>query len=83
MKPFFREAVNVLMEKMGGFCAVFAGNDTEGYRFIIGKKGGDARIASNVLRERFGARGGGKPVMVQGSVTATEESLREVLAELG
>ena len=30
-----------------------------------------------------GARGGGKPVMVQGSVTATEESLREALSELG
>ena len=78
-----REAVNVLMEKMGGFCAVFAGNDTEGYRFIIGKKGGDARLASSILRERFGARGGGKPVMVQGSVAATEKSLRAVLAELG
>jgi alanyl-tRNA synthetase len=77
-----REAVNALMEKMEGFCAVFAGNDTEGYCFIIGKKGGDARIASNILREKFGARGGGKPVMVQGSVTATEESLRAVLAEL-
>ncbi len=76
-----REAVNSLMEKKSGYCGVFAGSDSEGYRFIIGKKGGDARIASNILREKFGARGGGKPVMVQGSVKATERALRDLFAE--
>ena len=72
-----REAVNSLMKKRGGYCAVFAGSDTEGYRYIIGTRDGDARLAAALLKEKFGARGGGKPVMVQGSVKASEKEIRE------
>ena len=77
-----REAVNGLVEKKSGYCAVFAGSDAEGYRFIIGKRDGDARLASTLLRERFGARGGGKPAMVQGSVQASERELRDTFEDL-
>ncbi len=75
-----REAVNSLMKKRGGYCAVFAGSDTEGYRYIIGKREGDARLAAALLKEKFGARGGGKPVMVQGSVKAAEKEIRDTFA---
>lgn len=77
-----REAVNALMERRNGYCAVFAGDDKKGYRFIIGKRGGDARLASGLLKEKFGARGGGKPVMVQGSVLAKEQDIRAAFNEL-
>ena len=68
------------MKKRGGYCAVFAGSDTEGYRYIIGKREGDARLAAALLKEKFGARGGGKPVMVQGSVKAAEKEIRDTFA---
>ncbi|MDO4803994.1 MAG: alanyl-tRNA editing protein [Lachnospiraceae bacterium] len=70
-----REAVNKLVVKRSGYCAVFAGDDASGYRFIIGIRDGDARLASGLLKERFGAKGGGKPAMVQGSVQAAREDL--------
>ena len=65
-----RNAVNSLVEKRNGYCGVFVGSDAAGYRYVIGKRGGDARELGNILRERFGARGGGRPEMVQGSVMA-------------
>ena len=70
-----RSAVNALVQKRNGFCGVFVGNDKDGYRYVIGKRGGDARTINNKLRERFGARGGGKPEMVQGSVAASRSDI--------
>lgn len=73
-----RGAVNNLVEKTSGFCGIFVGNTEEGYKYIIGKKGGDARQFSKILNEKYGARGGGQPSMVQGSVKAPEEEIREL-----
>ena len=65
-----RKTVNMLAEEHAGFCGMFAGNDSEGYRYIIasGKDGGDARTVAQLLREKFGAKGGGSNLMVQGSI---------------
>ena len=73
-----RSAVNSLVQKKNGFCGVFVGSDADGYRYVIGKQGGDARVINNELREKYGARGGGKPEMVQGSVAASRVDI-EVL----
>jgi alanyl-tRNA synthetase len=59
---------------------VFAGSDEEAqYRYIIGSRTMDAREMQKILREKFGAKGGGKPVMIQGSVCAGEAQIREIL----
>ena len=76
-----RSAVNSLVQKKSGFCGVFAGSDADGYRYVIGKQGGDARVINNVLREKFGARGGGKPEMVQGSVTASRADIEALFGK--
>ena len=76
-----RSAVNSLVQKRDGFCGVFAGNDKDGYRYVIGKRGGDARDINNELREKFGARGGGKPEMVQGSVTALRADIEALFGK--
>jgi alanyl-tRNA synthetase len=77
-----QNAVNELVKKHSGYCGVFSGNNGS-YRFIIGIEGGDARLASSALREKFGARGGGSAQMVQGSVNgASEEELRNCLVQL-
>lgn len=71
-----RNAVNAMTAAHTGYCGIFNGNDTDGYSYIIGIQNGDARELNTLLREKYGARGGGKPAMVQGSVKATAEELR-------
>ena len=77
-----RNTVNSLCEKYKGYCCVFSGSDGDGYRFIIGSAGLDCRKAASLLREQFGAKGGGTAPMVQGSVAASQESLRGTLQGL-
>lgn len=74
-----RNAVNRLVEQHAGICGIFAGNDAEGYRFIIGSKNQDCRQVAAKMREMLGARGGGSAMMVQGSVAATEGQIKEQL----
>ena len=77
-----RNCVNALVEKYSGFSAFFMGNDEEGYSFIIGSKNADCNTVAAALRNKLGARGGGKPVMVQGSVKAVKSEIKEVLKEV-
>ena len=71
-----QETVNRMTEKISGYCGLFCGNDAEGYRFAVGSRKKDSREMAQILRERFGARGGGKPEMVQGSVHAAESEIK-------
>ena len=77
--PVMRNVVNKLMETHDGICGIFVGDDTEGYNFIIGSKTMNCCEAVAKLKEGLNARGGGKPQMVQGSVSATEENIKRVL----
>lgn len=77
-----RNCVNALVEKYSGFSAFFMGNDEDGYSFIIGSKNADCNTVAAALRNKLGARGGGKPVMVQGSVKAAKSEIEEVLKEV-
>lgn len=78
--PVMRNMVNRLMEQHTGICGIFAGDDTEGYNFIIGSKNINCCDLATVLRNELGARGGGKPQMIQGSVVASEDKIRTVLS---
>ena len=73
-----RELMNLVLKKGTEVCAVFAGNEESGYRYVIGSETEDVRPYSKVLKEQFDGRGGGKPVMVQGSVNGSEEAIRKV-----
>lgn len=74
-----RNAVNMLMEKHSGICGVFAGNDEEGYNYIIGSKNADCRDVAAKMRTELGAKGGGSAQMVQGTVHADKEQLMKLL----
>ena len=65
-----------MLERGASVCGVFGGNDQDGYRYVIGSKSEDVRPINQKLREQFGARGGGKPEMVQGSLTGTAEDIK-------
>lgn len=67
-----RNLINDLVPKYSGYVGVFWGNDSDGYRYIVGSSTLDCRELATVLREKFQAKGGGKAPMIQGSVVATK-----------
>lgn len=71
-----RMMMNAVMEQERFLCAVFYGNDSEGYRYVIGSKKVDLRPVTKEMNAVFEGRGGGKPAMVQGTLKGTEENLR-------
>lgn len=77
-----RRLLNRAVEKCGKLCGVFSGNDTDGYRYVIGR--GDASIdLKKMIKDintALSARGGGSSEMLQGSCTATRESIEAYFA---
>ena len=74
-----RNLINELVSKYSGYVGVFWGNDTDGYRYIVGSSVLDCREFASVLREKFGAKGGGKAPMIQGNVVASKEQIETIL----
>lgn len=76
-----RNFINRAMERCEGVCGVFVGTDENGYHYILGSRKIDLRVFSGALNERFQGKGGGKPEMVQGSLTGTAEEIRKMILE--
>lgn len=74
-----RKLAVAVMEQCGGRCAVFAGNDEQGYKYAIGETDGDLRSFTKELNKTLNGRGGGKPSFVQGSVSANKVEIEEFL----
>ncbi len=77
--PVMRNVVNELVAAHKGICGIFVGTEEEGYNFIIGSSTRDCSKIAAILREKTGARGGGSPQMIQGSIKAHESDIREIL----
>ncbi len=75
-----RDAVNELCTRYTGYCGIFVGTSETGYSFVLGSASKDCRAAAGILREAFGAKGGGSAKMIQGSVTADEAAIRTALS---
>ncbi len=76
-----RNAVNQLMEKYSGYCAVFGGDDAS-YRFVAGSKALDCSELATKLRSELGAKCGGNKVMIQGSVNGDADGIRAIFDSL-
>lgn len=74
-----RNAVNTLTETYPGYCGIFAGEEDTGYQFILGSKEKDCRELATILRSELSAKCGGSAPMIQGSVTASTESLHVLI----
>ena len=78
-----RRLLNAAVAKCGRLCGVFSGNDTDGYRYVIGR--GDPSIDLKALTKEINAalsaRGGGSSEMLQGSCTATREVIEAFFEE--
>ena len=73
-----RNQINELVGTYPGYSGIFWGNDSDGYRYIIGSTSLDCRELACVLREKFGAKGGGKAPMIQGNVIAKRAELESL-----
>ena len=76
-----RLLMNRVLEKERKLCAVFYGNDAEGYRYVIGSRTKDMRSLVKEFNAAFSGRGGGKPEMVQGTAKGSETEMREWILE--
>ncbi len=74
-----RNTVNELTKIYSGYCGIFFG-EAGNYQFILGSETRDCRKAAEYLRSEFSAKCGGSSVMIQGSVTAEPEQVRELIA---
>lgn len=74
-----REFVNLLMPRCQEAACVFNGSDAAGWRYVLGSDKEDVRPLSKALNAAFQGKGGGKPQMVQGSLTGTQEAIRALL----
>ena len=77
-----RNFINDAMAITDGVCGAFVGNDTDGYRYVMGSSKVDVRGIAKTLNERFQGRGGGKPEMVQGSLNGTQDDIGSAMKEL-
>ncbi|MBR3553111.1 MAG: hypothetical protein IKN72_06955 [Clostridia bacterium] len=75
-----REYADLLADKAADFAAVFSPGD-EKKLAVISKTGFDLAPVGALLRNRFGAKCGGRGGVLQGAVTATDDDLRALLSE--
>lgn len=77
-----RNAVNTLTGKYSGYCGIFAGDDTNGYRFIVGSVSCNCQELADRMRRELSAKGGGSAPMIQGNVAVTADTLQTMWASL-
>ena len=68
-------------EKDRVLCAVFGGNDEDGYRYVIGSRKADVRALAKEFNAAFDGKGGGRPEMVQGTANGKSSAMREWILE--
>lgn len=77
-----RNFVNGAMEKCDGICGAFIGSEKSGYHYILGSKAVDVREVSKKLNAQFNGKGGGKPQMVQGSLSGAKKAILEAVENM-
>ncbi len=71
----------LLCPKCSGTVAVFSGDDETGYKYAIGSANEDVRPLGKELNQAFQARGGGSKELVQGSMKAKQDELKQYLSD--
>ena len=68
LKDFMRYAMDSLREKHAGRIGVFCEDENGVARFLIESETEDLTVLNKALKEKYGAKGGGKPNSIQGTV---------------
>lgn len=74
-----RKFVNGAMEKCDGISGAFSKNEKGEYRYILGSRSMDVRDICKALNNEFSGKGGGKPEMVQGSLSGEKADIMNFL----
>nr|WP_317282442.1 alanyl-tRNA editing protein [uncultured Sellimonas sp.] len=77
-----RELMNRILDRGAKVCAVFLKKEQDSYQYVLGSRTSDVRSYGKALNETFSGRGGGKPEMIQGSLSGTEEEIRRFFEEI-
>ena len=79
-----RRLMNLVLETGHLLCAVFHGNEADGYRYVMGSRNIDMCIFVKEFNAVFEGRGGGKAEMVQGTAKGDPEKMRNwILGKAG
>ena len=76
-----RLLMNKVLERERKLCAVFHGDGSGGYRYVIGSRSADMRPFVKEFNAAFDGRGGGRPEMVQGTASGNEEDIKAWILE--
>lgn len=76
-----RLLMNRVLEAGHSLCAVFHGDSGNGYRYVIGSRTKNMRPLAKAFNEAFGGKGGGRPEMVQGTVSGSEDAITSWILE--
>ena len=74
-----RFVVNCMHKRFSDTVYAFAGNDEDGYRYLIESDSKDLTEVSKLLRERFNAKGGGRKDSIQGSAPLKADDISLLL----
>lgn len=77
-----RKFTDSVMNACKGRAAVFAGSDSEGYKYAIGEKEGNLLSFGKAMNAALDGRGGGKPFFIQGSVQADRQRITAFFEEV-
>ncbi len=81
-KKSIKHAWQTLSSLHEGISICFAGSDENGYQFMLGGAGYDAREAGKAMTQALDGRGGGSKEMFQGNLKASEAAIRQYLGTL-
>ena len=70
---------DAMKQKPAELFRAFVGDDEKGYRYMVGSMEQNVEEIGKMLREKLGAKGGGRGTMVQGMVGASKDAILEVL----
>lgn len=71
-----RGLMNLVLEGGHLLCAVFHGNEADGYRYVMGSREIDMRAFVKEFNTGFAGRGGGRSEMVQGTAKGDPEKMQ-------
>ncbi|MCD8121243.1 MAG: alanine--tRNA ligase-related protein [Clostridiales bacterium] len=67
-KNTVRKFVDAGKGRCAGICAVFLGDEAQGWQYTIGSQSVDVKALLSEFHAQFAGKGGGKPEMVQGTL---------------
>lgn len=81
--PLMKYTIDTMHKYYEGPCILFAGSDDTEYRFIFESEDSTACKLLDIVKEKFGAKGGGKGNSASGLLVAKRSDLESALKQFG